>query len=243
MNTSNPRFWLIGGILASLLLLAGGWTALLSPRFEKVAATRDQAVQLQDQAELIMAQALQLQRQAEDLPAQIRALQRIQTRIPSSVDVPTLLRDIERLAEENDVVIDSLSPGQITVFNAEEQRAQPATDSAEAEGTPADTPAPAPVPAPTALGQGSLPQGVGLSYVPVTITATGEFADITRFTRRIESLQRAYLITGVQLSRNASGEGEKRSNPLALTLDTRIFVSDDKLRNLPQEALDKVRGQ
>lgn len=251
MNTSNPRFWIIGGILSSLLLAALAWTAVLSPRFARVAATNDQAVQLQDQAQMVRVQAQQLQKQAEDLPAQIAALQRIQKRIPASVNVPALLRDIQRLARENDIVIDSLAPGQITVFSAQEQRSNSSTSSSSdaeaAEGEQANpdatAAAPAPQPSATDLGQGALPQGVGLSYVPVTINATGEFADITRFTSRVESLQRAYLITGVQLSRTTAGEDKKMNNPLALVLDTRVFVTDDKLRNLPQQALDEVGGQ
>lgn len=243
MNTSNPRFWLVGGILAGLALLALGWSLLISPRMQAVAQTREEAVELQDQAVIIQAQAQQLQRQAEDLPEQIRALRRIQSKIPAAVDVPALLRDIQRLGKASGIKIDSLTPGQITVFSAQEEPAAPTTTSSDAEAQPTpDATQPAPQPTPTDLGQDRLPKGVGLSYVPVTITATGEFSDLVRFTNEVETLQRAYLITGVQLTRSTATEDDKLSNPLTMVLDSRVFVANDRLRNLPDQALQEVRG-
>jgi Tfp pilus assembly protein PilO len=240
MNTTNPRFWLLGGVLVGLAVLALGWTVVISPRMQAVAETREQTVELQDQAVLIRGQAQQLQRQAQDLPEQIRALKRIQSKIPSTVNVPALLREIQRLGRVNDVTIDSLTPGQITVFTMQEQSSNaPAEDAPEA--TPDQT-APAPQPTPTDLGQGKLPQGVGLSFVPVTVIATGDFQNLVDFTAQLESLQRAYLITGVQLTRATSSE-EKLANPLTLVLETRVFVASDRLRNLPDQALEKVGAE
>lgn len=241
MNTSNPRMWIIGGLLAALAVLALGWSFVISPRMGAVAQTREETVELEDQAVLIQNQAVQLQKQAQDLPAQIRALRRIQTKIPSSVDVPALLRDIQAAGRANRVRIDALTPGQITVFTVEVAQAPAPTDSASPEAS-ADAPAPAPEPAPTDLGQGRLPQGVGLSYVPVSIAATGDFADLERFTARIEGLQRAYLITGVQLARGTAEADSPKANPLTLTMETRVFVANDRLRNLPDQALQEAGG-
>lgn len=244
MNTSNPRFWLIGGILAALLVAALGWTFVISPRMQAVAQTREQAIELDDQATMITAQAHQLQVQAQSLPEQIRALRRIQRKIPSAVDVPALLREIQVTAKVTGVTLDSLTPGQITVFAVAEPEPVATTDTSssdEAQASPDPTQTAKPEPTPTDLGQGKLPEGVGLSYVPLTITATGQFADLQRFTARVENLQRAFLITGVQLARASSTE-TKAKNPLQLTLDTRVFVANDRLRDLPDQALQQVRG-
>lgn len=243
MNKTSPRFWLLGGVLAALVILALGWTLLISPRMQAVAETREQAVELQDQALLIQGQAQQLQLQAQDLPEQIRALRRIQAKIPSQVNVPALLRDVQRLARQSGVHVDALTPGQITVFATEEPPPTTTSSDSEPAASPDATQA-APEPTPTDLGQGKLPQGVGLSYVPVQVSVTGEFADLTRFTRDVESLQRAYLITGVQLTRSTTSTetDAKSANPLNLILDTRIFVTTDRLRNLPDQALQQVRG-
>lgn len=244
MNTSSPRFWLIGGILLAVAVLAASWSLLISPRMKTVSETRAQAVELQNQAVLIQGQAQQLQRQAQDLPAQIQALRRIQAKIPAQVDVPALLRDVQRLAQRSDVNIDALTPGQITVFAAAEPAPKATSSDSEPQPTP-DATQPAPQPTPTDLGQGRLPKGVGLSYVPVSITATGEFANLVRFTRDVENLQRAYLITGVQLTRttSAADTGSKQAaNPLNLVMDTRIFVATDRLRSLPDQALQQVQG-
>ncbi len=242
MNASNPRFWLFGGILTALVLAALSWTFIVSPRMQAVAETREQAIELDDQATLITAQAHQLQIQAESLPEQIRALERIQRKIPAAVDVPALLRDIQSTAKATGVRIDSLAPGQITVFTVEEPEpaaTQDSTSSDEAQASPDPTQTAKPEPTPTDLGQGKLPQGVGLSYVPLTISATGEFSDLQRFTSRVENLQRAFLITGVQLARASTTES-KATNPLLLTLETRVFVANDRLRDLPDQALQQM---
>lgn len=242
MSTSNPRVWLIGGVIGALLLAILGWTLVINPRMEAVAQTKEETIELDDQALIIAAQARRLQEQAEDLPAQIAALKRIQKRIPASVDVPALLRDIQRTARVNDVTLDSLTPGQITVFSATEEAAQ-ATDPADPQATP-DATQPAPQPSPTDLGQGRLPAGMSLSYVPVEMVATGSFADVEAFISRIENLRRAYLITGVQVSRSTATDAKADAdNPLSLTLATRVFVANDRLRDLPDQALRQLREE
>ena len=239
--TSTPRFWIIAGVLASLLLAAIGWNFLVSPRVEAVAQTRAETEELNSQTERVMFQVRQLKEQAKDLPEQIRTLKRMQRRIPSSVDVPALLREVQRSAKDEGVVIESLTPGQITVFTATEE---PASDSSSSSSSsddpraaPDSTPAPKPSPEATDLGQGSLPEGIGLSYVPITITANGDFSSVAAFTDQIEGLQRAYLLTGVQMARGTDPESP---GALALTLDTRVFVASNRLRSLPDEAQDAV---
>lgn len=244
MNTASPRFWLVSGVLAAALIAALAWNFIVNPRMQAVAQTRQQAIELDDQATKITAQAHQLQAQAEDLPEQIRSLQRIQRRIPSAVDVPALLRDIQRTAKTTGVVIDGLTPGEITVFTIEEPEPTPTQNSSssdEPQANPDATKPAQPDPTPTDLGQGKIPQGVGLSYVPLTISAHGEFSELQQFTARVENLQRAFLITGVQLARVNSTD-IKGKNPLQLTLDTRVFVASDRLRELPDQALQQVGG-
>ncbi len=237
--TSNPRFWLFGGILASLLIAVLAWSVVISPRMEAVAQTREETEEIQTQTERTMFEVRELQQQAEDLPAQVRALEKIQRRIPSSVNVPGLLRQIQRSARKNDVTIDNLTPGQITVFATVEEA--PAGDSANTtseEPAPApDTTAAAPDQATTDLGQTTLPKGVGLSYVPISIGITGEFGSVQGFTDAIENLHRAYLITQVDLARTTATDGEL-DNALTVTYETRVFVTSDRLRDLPDEALE-----
>ena len=240
--TSTPRFWFVGGIVAALLIAILGWTMVISPRMEAVAQTRTEAEDLTSQADMVMAQVQQLQAQADDLPQQIDALMRIQRRIPSSVDVPALLRDIQHAAKVHDVTVHTLTPGRITVFTsqAEAEKQASSSSSSEPAATPDQTAAPAPQPSPSEMGQGQLPEGVGLSYVPITITAGGQFDDIEAFTAQIEELQRAYLITGVQLSREQVTVDGKQANDLSVTLETRVFLANDRLKNLPAKALDQV---
>lgn len=243
--TSTPRFWFAGGALIALLLAALGWSMVVGPRMDAVAQTRAEAEELDQQSERVMLQVRQLQQQAKDLPEQIRALERIQRRIPDSVDVPALLRDIQRSARAHRVVVEALTPGKITVFSVTDVTGDGSTSSSTSADEPSAAPdatTPAPQPSETDLGQGTVPQGTGLSYVPISITATGDFGAIRSFTQEIETLQRAYLTTGVELARTDATDS-KVDNPLTLTLDTRVFVASDRLKELPSEALDQVKGE
>ena len=248
--TSNPRTWLIGGVVASVLLMLVGWLTVISPRMQAVAQTRTEAVDLEDQSQMVMAQVRQLQQQAQDLPEQVAALERIQKRIPASVDVPALLRDIQRTASMDNVKIETLTPGQLTEFTTTDSASSGSATSSS--GDPVATPdstAPAPQSTPSEMGQGSLPEGAGLSYVPITITATGSFENLRAFTDSLEQLQRAYLVTGVKLARSGTDTSTSAptsagsSNDLSMSLDTRVFVANDRLRNLPAQAREQVGGQ
>lgn len=246
--TSNPRTWLIGGVIASLLLALIGWMVVVSPRMQAVAQTREEAVELDSQSLIVMGQVRTLQQQAKELPEQIAALERIQQRIPSAVDVPALLRDIQSAARMHNVKVDSLTPGELTVFSTmtEGTTTGSATSSSGDPVATPDSTAPAPQASPSEMGQGSLPEGVGLSYVPINITATGNFNNLQAFTDSIEQLQRAYLVTGVKLARSQGTTAatttttSATSDQLAMTLDTRVFVANDRLRNLPAQAREQV---
>lgn len=227
---NNPRFWLVGGLLGVFLLGYVGWMFVVSPVFGDVSRTRDEVVSTDEQTDLVMAQTRQLAEQAEDLQQQIDALLRIRAKIPKDVNVPKLMRTIQAEARAEGVELDSLQPGQITLFQV---TPEPQPSASSTESTAADQPAAAaPAPTPSNLGQGVAPKNTGVAYVPLTLSGQGSYNAIKRLTARLEQQQRAFLVTMLDVTRNTDTEA---SGPLDFTMQARVFVLNGDEVQLPEE--------
>ena len=135
---NNPRFWLIGGMLFVLMVGFAGWMLVVNPVFGAVSQTNEEIDTTDRTTDTVMAQTRQLAEQKEDLERQIDLLMRIRAKIPKDVNVPRLMRTIQAEARAENVELDSLQPGQITLFKV---AAEPATTSASPESTASDQPA------------------------------------------------------------------------------------------------------
>lgn len=223
----NPRFWWIAGLTVVVLVGVAGWMFVVKPVFAAVGETRQQIVETDAQTDKVVAQTKRLAEQAEDLETQIEALLRIRAKIPKDVNVPKLMRTIQAEARMEGVELDSLQPGQITLFKVE---APPADTS----GTTSDASAPPsqPSPDPTNLGQGLAPKNTGVAYVPLTLSGQGTYGAIRRLTARLEQQQRAFLITTLDVVRQSEGDADA---PLEFTMQARVFVLNGDEVKLPAD--------
>ncbi len=225
---SSPRFWTIGGVVVVLVVALVGYMFAIRPVFQNVSAVRAEIQQTQEQTDRVMVQTRQLAQQEKDLQEQIEALERIRAKIPKDVNVPKLMRTIQSEARAEGVELDSLQPGQITMFEIEEPSPSPTTtDGASPE---ASAPAPAPVPSASNLGQGVAPKNIGVAYVPLSLTGQGTYSSVRRLTQRLEQQQRAFLITTLDVTRQSDNQSDL---PLAFTMQARVFVLNGDTVNLP----------
>lgn len=224
--SKNPRAWWIGGLLLVALIGVAGWMFLVKPVFAAVSDTRQQTVATDAEADKVTAQTKQLAQQAEDLEAQIAALMRIRAKIPKDVNVPKLMRTIQAEARMEGVSLDSLQPGQITLFQV---TVAPEDTSGTTPGASPSKPA-APTPAPTNLGQGVAPKNTGVAYVPLTLSGQGTYGAIRRLTARLEQQQRAFLVTTLDVARQSDGDADA---PLEFTMQARVFVLNGDEVDLP----------
>jgi hypothetical protein len=113
--------------------------------------------------------------------------------------VPRLMRTIQAEARAENVELDSLQPGQITLFKV---APEPTTSSTAPESTASDQPSKAaPAPTPSNLGQGVAPKNTGVAYVPLTLSGQGSYQSIQNLIARLEQQQRAFLITVMDVNR------------------------------------------
>jgi hypothetical protein len=230
----NPRAWYVGGALAVLLAGVVGWLLVVKPVYVAASQTLDEAETTEIETERVVRQTKELAVQEKDLQQQIDALMRIRAKIPKDVNIPKLMRTIQAQARAEGVFIDSLQPGQITLFQVE--RPTPSASASDGGATPDATNKPAPAPTPTDLGQGVAPRDAGVAYVPLTLTGQGTYSSVRRLMSRLEQQQRAFLITVLDVNRQSDDDAKQA---LDFTMEARVFVLNGEAVSIPTELLEE----
>jgi Type II secretion system (T2SS), protein M len=131
--------------LVPLLFVAGYWFLLLSPKREEVTAAESQLTQEQDRLEAARAVANSASSAEDGFEASYATIVRLGKAIPSTVDMPSLLVQLEAAAEGTGIRFDTISAGARTAVAPPATTAAPppadgtATPAAEAGGAPAQT--------------------------------------------------------------------------------------------------------
>jgi Tfp pilus assembly protein PilO len=229
---SNPRFYYLTGTVGLILIALLGWMLGVKPVFSAVEQTNAETVATEKQTETVIFQTRQLAEQQKDLEEQIDALMRIRAKIPKDVNVPKLMRTIQAEARMEGVELDSLQPGQITLFLVEPEPTPSDSSSPQAGTDSAAGSKPQPAPTPSNLGQGLAPKNTGVAYVPLTLSGQGTYAAIRRLTARLEQQQRAFLITMTDVVRQEDADADA---PLEFTMTARVFVLNGDEVQLPAD--------
>jgi Tfp pilus assembly protein PilO len=168
MLANRTSRWSIGTALICVALLAAAWFLLISPRRDDASSVRGQAVQADNQAATLTTQIAELKSEFADLPKRRAELKVIQQQLPPGAELPTFVRDLQSLAADAGVSMDSITPGAPTVL------------------------AKTGVAAPVTAGSGSVVS------VPMTIVVTGEYFEGSLFLKNLQTkLERSYLVTGL----------------------------------------------
>lgn len=130
---NNPRFWLVGGLILVIMVGFAGWMLVVNPVYGAASQTRSEVDATERKTDAVMAQTRQLAQQAEDLEQQIEVLMRIRAKIPKDVNVPRLMRTIQAEARAENVDLNSLQPGQITLFKVAPSPTPTASESPSGE--------------------------------------------------------------------------------------------------------------
>jgi hypothetical protein len=133
--------------LAPLLLVAAYWFLLLSPKREEATTASAALTQEQDRLEAARAAASSADNAKDGFEASYATIVRLGKAIPSTVDMPSLLVQLEAAAEGTGIRFDAITAGERTAATpAAPAEAAPAeggdtasTPAAEAGGAPAQT--------------------------------------------------------------------------------------------------------
>jgi type IV pilus assembly protein PilO len=216
---TKSRQWVIGAAVLALLVLVAGWFLLVSPKRSKAAELKTETASQQSANQTLQMQIAQLKARVKDLPKEQALLAEIAGKLPSDPALPSLIRDLSKAADDADVTLVSLTPGQPALMQAA-PIAQPAAKPATAAGgATSGTPA-----APAAnVGQ--------LAMIPLTISVTGGFFQVEQFISNLESLNRALMTTGLEAAPGGAPSSSQASgstsgpNTLAVSLTSRVFMT------------------
>jgi Tfp pilus assembly protein PilO len=191
--------WYAGAAVASVAVLGAGWFLLVSPQQTTASEIQTQTQTVVQQNLTTEQQIAALKAQAKDLPQLQSQVAAIRNKIPATPNEPALIRAISQAASKAGLTLESMQfqvPQAIVGGGA----AAPATGT-NTFSTP---------------GQ--------VSQVGVTMQMNGSFADTRLFLNSLESMQRAMLITGVDITRGGD-TGTSSGNGLSTTLTARVFMA------------------
>jgi Tfp pilus assembly protein PilO len=192
--------WYAGAAAASVVVLGAGWFLLVSPQKTTASEIQAQTGTVAQQNLTTESQIAALKAEFKDLPQLQSQVAAIRTKIPQTPSEPALIRAIATAAAKSGLVLDTMS-FQVPQALSSGGAAAP-VGGANAFGT---------------AGQ--------VSQLGVTMQVKGSFADTRLFLNSLESMQRAMLVTGVDITRAGATESGATGG-LSTTLTARVFMAN-----------------
>ena len=199
---STIKTWSLLSAAAVLLSFVGGWFLLVAPQRSEAAELRVRTATLDSAAARSNTVLNQLIEQAKELPAKQAELADLRAKIPTTEDLPGIVRQLTTAANVTAVQLTSIAPAA--------PEAVPAVVTSGAPAAVAD-PGAAPV--------------VGLQRVTVSLSVQGNYFAAQEFLRRIEGLSRAVLVTDVALKEATTGT--YAPGDVAGTITAHVFFTND----------------
>ncbi|MFJ8896149.1 hypothetical protein ACIRCZ_16320 [Leifsonia sp. NPDC102414] len=208
----KTRIWIIGAVLATVVVVIGGWFLAIQPQLAlagSAAMTRAQidATNAQNAAKLAA-----LKKDYAELPQTKQTLAKLSESVPSGGAYPALVSGVDRTAVEAGVTVTSLTVSDAVAY---QPVAAAATSSATSDGqdsgsTPTGTPTPTPTPTPS--GPVSRPSA-GLppvtdplitarnfAAIPVSVSVSGPVGNVLAFVKGVQSGPRLFLVTAFSIA-------------------------------------------
>lgn len=104
--------WIAITVVASLAVLAAGWFLLISPKKSQVAGLKSDAAAAEQNNQGLQTKLAMLRSQQKDVAAENAALAKLATQIPTTPDLPGLLRKLVTNAATADVELTGLTPAE-----------------------------------------------------------------------------------------------------------------------------------
>jgi type IV pilus assembly protein PilO len=182
--------WVALTALAVFGISAAGWFLLVSPKKSEAADLNAQAVSQDDDNDVLRNSIKTLQVQAKDLPKQRTKLAAVAAKLPADPAIPRLIRALTAASDASGVKLVSLTPGTpVPVVSGPASAATPATAGA----------------------------AVGLTRIPIQLSVYGGYFEAQQFLAELESLPRAFRVTGVTLAPGADPGTTAKPSPDAAT--------------------------
>lgn len=216
----KTRLWIIGSVLAMVVVATLGWLLAIQPQLDQSAAAAVQTLQV-DSANATNQVALnKLKKDSEALPALKSQLAAIGTSVPSAAQSPAFLDELGALAAANSLTVTASqitdAQGFVPPVNPAAQAPAATTAGSGSTATPTPSPSPtaSPTPTPVPTAVPGMPPAVSplvtkddFTVIPVSITVHGDYANIVAFVSAVQKGQRLFLVNGIDVGPAANGPG------------------------------------
>lgn len=198
-------------LLVPVALIAAYWFLLFAPKREESAAIQDKLSQAESERQTAEAQAASVAGAKQNFASDYTTVIRLGKAVPSSVDMPSLLMQLDRAARGTGIDFDKIATGKRAAPPAAQppasgggsaqtgpgkakDTAQNAAGQASGTGTTGGAqPQPAAgakAPAPGAAGSPPATGAAGLESIPLDFTFHGTFFDLADFFHRMKRFVR-----------------------------------------------------
>ena len=216
----KTRLWIIGSVLAMVVVAALGWVLGIQPQLDQSAAADAQTLQVDGTNTANQLALNKLKKDSAALPELKSQLDGIATSIPAEAQTPAFMDELNALAAANSLTVTAsqITDGQGFVPPADPKAPASAATASGSGSTatptpsPSSTPAPTPTPAPTAVpgmppAASSLVTKDDFTVIPVSVTVRGEYANIVAFVAAAQKGQRLFLVNGLDVGPASNGPG------------------------------------
>ncbi|MGO4592878.1 hypothetical protein AB4Z18_03555 [Leifsonia sp. 2TAF2] len=221
----KTRLWIIGSVLAMVVVAAIGWVLGIQPQLDQSAAADAQTAQVNTTNAANQAVLTKLKQESAELPALKEQLAALGTSVPAVAQTPAFADELTAFAAANGVTITGWQMTDAQRFVPPVAPAAPAPPATAAGGststpaptstptpTAAQTAAPAPTPAPSAVpgmppAASPLLNDQNFTVIPISVSVRGEYANIVAFVAAAQKSQRLFMVNSVNIGPAANGPG------------------------------------
>lgn len=190
---NKNRMWVIGAVLAMVVLVAGGWIIGISPQLTSVAsANRDRATVIASNSrnEILLAK---LKRDYENIDALKNQVSTLHQSVPATADVSSFVTELNSLANARKVTLKSINVSDARAYT-------PTTQAAAAKTTTSSSPQTNPKITTT-----------NFVTIPVTIGVTGDYSKVLDFVNDVQLGRRLFLVSTFSSMGATNSKGVKGS--------------------------------
>jgi Tfp pilus assembly protein PilO len=109
MSARIDRVWMIGGLLAAIVLFTVAWFFLISPQNSEINGLRAQTLSSEDRRGVLLNRIKQLRKENTELQRYRDELNQHRNELPVTSELPTFLRELQAAGQSNGVTVDTLA--------------------------------------------------------------------------------------------------------------------------------------
>jgi hypothetical protein len=195
---SGNRLWVIGAVLAMVVIAVLGWIVGVQPQLTAAATSAAQRVSVDATNARYQAALDKLEADHKKLPQLQQELATLTASIPSSTDSASFVKELNEVAAAHGVTITAMTFSDAVGYKPPAQAAVPASSATGSTATPSPA-APSPSATPSAPAPVTNPLITSSNFFasPVQVAVSGQLANVLDFLDGAQKGTRLFLVSSL----------------------------------------------